>query len=213
MQCASRVLLRLDTETRALHPDADWPWLQLMSLDASRTRYIDHLVAIYGFEAPVEAALVLTPYLVEVVEQRTRWRSGLIVEDLLALGLSPSKIARLPQCPIIAPFRDPAEAFGWLYVVERSTLVYDTVRLYMEPRLPSVHAWSYLSAYKGVASARWQALGRALDAYAITEAALELIVVSARAAFAVQREWHATRPAQRARTTWDADASPRFARE
>ena len=52
MPSASRVLLHLNMETRALHPDADWPWLELMTLEASRARYLDHLVGIYGFEAP-----------------------------------------------------------------------------------------------------------------------------------------------------------------
>jgi heme oxygenase len=213
MPSASRVLLRVNMETRALHPEADWPWLELMSLEASRARYIDHLVGIYGFEAPVEAALNLTPYMAEVIPLRPRSRSGLIVEDLLSLGLTASKIARLPQCRSIAPFRDPAEAFGWLYVVERATLLHDTVRSYMEPRMPNVHAWRYLSAYKGVASLHWQDLGRAFDAYAITNASVEHMIAAARTAFVTQRDWLASKPAQSARKTWDADLSGRFALE
>jgi len=156
----SRMLTRLNLETRAHHPEADYPWLELVSLQASRAQYIDQLVATYGFEAPVEAALVLTPHLADVMVLRQRARSGLIVEDLLTLGFSPAKIARLPQCRRIAPFRDAAEALGWIYVLERSTLLHDTVRSHLASRIPTVSTWAYLSAYRsaGTSSAsRWTA--------------------------------------------------------
>jgi heme oxygenase (biliverdin-IX-beta and delta-forming) len=214
MQSPSRMLMRLNLETRAQHPEADYPWLELMSLDATRGRYIDQLVATYGFEAPVEAALQLTPQLGEVIELRRRHRSGFIVEDLLSLGLTPAKIARLPQCRHIAPFRDPAEAFGWMYVLERATLLHESVRMHIALRMPTVSSWSYLSAYQNVAGQRWQDFGRALDDYAVTPASAEHVVAAARAAFACQRDWFATEPAQFARDGWATDSSgTRFIRD
>jgi heme oxygenase len=208
------MLMRLNMETRALHPEADYPWLELMSLDTSRGRYADQLVATYGFEAPVEAAFALTPQLAEVIQLRQRARSGLIVEDLLSLGLTPARIARLPQCRQVVPFRDPAEALGWMFVLERATLLHDTVRTNAAVRMPTVSAWTYLSAYSGVAAQRWQDFGRALDDYAVTSAASEHVVAAARAAFACQRDWFATDPAQFARAVWgDNDGSGRFARD
>lgn len=206
------MLLRLDAETRLQHPEADYPWLELMSRHASRARYLDHLIATYGFEAPVEAALALTPHLAEVIGLRPRARWGLIVEDLLTLGLTPAKIARLPQCRHIAPFRDPGEAFGWLYVIERATLVHETVRSYMSSRLPTVAAWSYLSAYRGIAHQRWHELGLALDAYAITPACGDAIVAAARTAFACQAEWFASEPGQVAHVIAN-EVSTRIVRE
>lgn len=205
--------MRLNLETRAQHPEADYPCLELMSHDASRSRYVDQLVATYGFEAPVEAAFQLTPHLGLVIPLRPRARSGLIVEDLLALGLTPQKIARLPQCCAVAPFRDPAEAFGWMYVIERATLLHETVRMHMAAKLPMVTGWNYLSAYHGIASARWQDFGHALDAYAITPAASEQVIMAARAAFACQRDWFATDPATFARESWGADRSGRIIRD
>lgn len=204
------MLLRLDIETRAWHPVADHPWLELMSRDASRDRYLDHLVVTYGFEAPVEAALALTPHLTEIIPLRPRARSGFIVEDLLALGMTPARIARLPQCRV-TPFRDPAEALGWLYVLERVTLLHDTVRSYMMLRLPSVGAWSYLSAYRGVAEERWQELGRALDAYAVTLACGDAIVAGACAAFACQQEWRESDPGRFAQVI-ASETSTRYVR-
>lgn len=193
----SRMLTRLNLETRAHHPEADYPWLELVSLQASRGQYIDQLVATYGFEAPVEAALALTPHIGDVMALRQRARSGLIVEDLLALGFSPAKIARLPQCRHIAPFRDAAEALGWIYVLERATLLHDTVRSQLASRIPTVSSWAYLSAYRGVATQRWQELGMVLDAFAIAPAAAEQVVAGARAAFDCLRDWLASEPTER----------------
>lgn len=210
MQRTSRMLLRLEIETRAQHPAADHPWLELMSRDASRGHYLDHLITTYGFEAPVEAALALTPYISDVIHLRPRARSGFIVEDLLALGLTPSQIARLPQCHV-APFREPAEALGWLYVLERATLLHDTVRSYMMLRLPSVGAWSYLSAYRDVVDARWQELGHALDAYAVTLACGDAIVAAAHAAFACQQDWRESDPARFAQAL-ASETSTRYVR-
>jgi heme oxygenase (biliverdin-IX-beta and delta-forming) len=209
MQVASRMLMRLNIETRAEHPEADYPWLE-MSLDASRSGYIDQLVATYGFEAPLEAAFELTPHLGEIVKFRQRCRSGLIVEDLLALGVTPSKIARLPPCKYIAPFRDQAQALGWMYVIERATLLHETVRTNIASRIQRLSAWCYLSAYQGVAPLRWQDFGRALDAYAITPAASDQIVASAREAFKCQRDWFASDPARFARDVWRTEISARY---
>jgi heme oxygenase len=203
----SRMLTRLNLETRAHHPEADYPWLELVSLQASRAQYIDQLVATYGFEAPVEAALVLTPHLADVMVLRQRARSGLIVEDLLTLGFSPAKIARLPQCRRIAPFRDAAEALGWIYVLERSTLLHDTVRSHLASRIPTVATWAYLSAYRGVATQRWHELGVALDSFAIAPASADQIVAGARAAFDCLRDWIASEPGRFAREATERESS------
>jgi heme oxygenase len=188
----SRMLTLLNMETRGDHSLADAPWLQLMDLDVTRTRYLEHLVAIYGFEAPIEAGLALTPRINARLQLRQRSRSGLIVQDLLALGMSPSKIARLPQCSVTVPFRDPAEALGWMYVIERATLLHDAVRRYLEGRLPrGIGSFEYLSAYDGVAGARWQEFGCVLDEVATAPQAVEHVVAATRTAFRYLRQWFA----------------------
>lgn len=184
---ASRVVMRLNIETRAQHPEADSTWLDLMSFEATRLRYLEQLVTTYGFEAPIEAALALTPQMSNVLQLRPRARSGLIVQDLLALGLSPSRIARLPQCSCIVPFRDHVEALGWMYVLERATLLHDAIRRHLQARLPTVDAWNYLSAYDGVASERWLEFGDILDCFAFEQ--IDSIVGAAQAAFGCRREW------------------------
>jgi heme oxygenase len=186
------MLTRLNMETRREHSGADAPWLDLMDLEVTRTRYLDHLVAIYGFEAPIEAGLAMTPRIHGLLQLRQRSRAGLIVQDLLALGMSPSQIARLPQCSVMVPFRDPAEALGWMYVVERATLLHDAVRRYLEGRLPNgTGTYEYLSAYDGVAGARWQELGAVLDVVATGPQTADHIVAATRSAFRCLREWFA----------------------
>ena len=189
MHAGSAMLTRLNMETRRDHSRADQPWLELLGADVTRARYVEHLVTLYGFEAPFEASIALTPGIGDRLQLRLRSRSGLIVQDLLALGLTPSRIARLPQCNLMLPFRDLPEALGWMYVVERATLLHDAVRHYLEDRLAVAGACGYLSAYDGVASTRWQELGRALDEAAAIPQAPEHIIAATRTAFACHRDW------------------------
>src|SRR6185503_16636101 len=117
MHHPSAMLARLDMETLEQHAGVDGHWLDLMSSAVTREQYKSLLMRIYGFEAPIESALAYTPHLV-VADRRERTRSGLVVQDLLALGITPSNITRLPQCAAVASFADPGEALGWKYVIE-----------------------------------------------------------------------------------------------
>lgn len=192
------MLDRLDRETRAHHPDADSPWVSLLSTGLTRARYIDHLVAVYGFEAPLEAALALTPRARQVWQLRRRSRAGRLVQDLLALGLTPSHIARLPQCASFSLFRDACEALGWVYVVERSARLHDAVLRMVARRMPEA-ACTYLAASVTDAEARWEALGEVLDRAADAEAAAAELVEAAHVAFATQRAWFLGEPRAAAR--------------
>ena len=189
MQATSRVLSRLNIETRGGHTEADAPWLELMTSQPTRARYIDVLVKTYGYEAPIESALSLLPRFVDAVGLRKRLRCGLLVQDLLSLGLSPATIARLPQCPQIVPFCDEIEACGWIYAIERSTLVHENLHRYLAARLPHVSAWSYLSARDQVAMPRWRELGAAFERILGSADDVALAVAAAKDAFTCHREW------------------------
>ena len=187
---ASATLARLNQDTRAHHAAADAPWLALLGTEVRRKDYIRHLVITYGFEAPLEGAFAYSIGLRAVVNLRERTRSGLLAQDLLALGSSPAELSALPQCFSIVPFADVAEALGWLYVVERATLHHVSVRRNLVQRIPDIrHATSYLSAAGSVAGARWQALGVALDELATTESITDRIVTAADHAFRRWRDW------------------------
>ena len=183
-------LARLNQDTRPHHAAADAPWLALLATDVRRKDYIRHLAITYGFEAPLEGAFAYTSGLRAVVNLRERTRCGLLAQDLLALGSSPAELSALPQCISITPFGDVAEALGWLYVVERATLHHDSVRRNLVQRIPDIRrATTYLSTAGSVAGARWQALGLALDKFAVTDAITNRIVIAADRAFRRWREW------------------------
>ena len=44
----------------------------------------------------------------------------------------------MPRCSTVFPFRTPAEALGWIYVVERNTLLHAVVERHLRSRMPDV---------------------------------------------------------------------------
>jgi heme oxygenase len=185
----STTIRRLDEETRDLHGVVDAYWLELMTSGVTKDTYRAHLVRVYGFEAPFESALAYTPHLI-IPDRRDRTRSGLIAQDLLALGVSPARITALAQCGDIAPFEDPAEALGWKYVAERPTQLHSAIKRNVVSRVTdSSNALAYLSAYDGVAAARWQQLGTLLDAVAMRSGSQDRILEGAKAAFKCMGAW------------------------
>jgi heme oxygenase len=198
MQPPSAMLNRLDMETRDLHADTDGYWLDLMASGVTREQYKTHLIRVYGFEGPVESALAYTPHLI-IADRRERSRSGLIAQDLLALGLTPGRIAALPQCDDIASFADPEEALGWKYVVERPTQLHSAIKRNVVSRIPDIaNACAYLSAHDGIAAARWQQFGLLLDDVARRPGATDKLVAAAKTAFVRMTEWFVQGPSEHA---------------
>ena len=186
------MLARLDVETRLYHASADEPWRDLIEGSATPATYMHQLVRLYGFEAPLEAALAYTPGLPGVIDVRGRVRSGLIALDLLELGISAGKIAELPQC-MIAPFPSIAEALGWMYVTERSTVLHDAVRRYLVARFPKLAgATSYLAASE---EARWNEVAAAVEPYVRTRTLQQQVATGARDAFLCALDWFQGREA------------------
>ena len=187
----SPLLTRLDVETHAFHAEADAPWLSLAAPEVHVGRYevIEQLVSAYGFDAPLEAALAYTPHLDGFIDVTRRFRSGLLAQDLLALGLSPSAIAGLRQ-RMIAPFASVAEAFGWLYVHQRTTLLFASVRAALVERAPEVAgATTSLCIHAADTALMWDAIGPPLDRVARTTAVEDRVVQAAHDAFRTLIAW------------------------
>ncbi len=184
MRQSGSLLVRLNLETRAFHAGAEGYWLDLLTSKRPTHRgYMQCLVRAYGFDSPLEAALRYTRGFDQLVDITGRYRSGLIAQDLLQLGLSCSQVASIPQ-QMIAPFAHVAEALGWLYVHQHATLAHGAVRRELRRQLPDVdHATTYLSAYEGVVGSRFDHLGQQLDRLASAPAVAERVVVAARDAF------------------------------
>jgi heme oxygenase len=180
------MLARLEVETRPYHASADGLWRDLMEGTVTPATYMHHLVRVYGFEAPLEAALAYTPGLACVIDVRSRVRSGLIARDLLELGISAAKITELPQS-MIAPFANVVEALGWMYVSERSSMLHEPVRRYLVARFPHLEgAMSYLGA---AGAERWDEFAEALEPYVRTRALQQQVANVARDAFRCALDW------------------------
>ena len=183
----SAMLARLDAATRDHHAEVDAYWLDLMAQGVTEDQYSSQLVRLYGFEAPLESALAYTPGF-SVADRRDLTRSGLIVQDLIALGMKAAAASRLPQSNI-APFANAQEALGWWYVSERQSQLYNSIKRHVIARIPRLaNACSFLGSYDGVAAARWQHLGSVLDAHAWKHGD-DAILTAASAAFAHTLQW------------------------
>jgi heme oxygenase len=188
----SKVLVRLDIETRAFRREADALWIDLVAPGREPTRfdYMQQLIATYGFDAPLEAALAYTPHLSAFFDV-TRWfRSGHLAQDLFSVGLSAKDITGVGQC-MIAPFASVAEACGWLYVHQRAALLHDAVRIELLNLLPEVaDATSALSAYDGQIGTMWDDLGEIFDEVAAAPSVEDRIVQAAHEAYRCNLAWH-----------------------
>jgi heme oxygenase len=196
MRHLSPTLMRLNLDTQAFHAEVDAPWLELTGQMVTRSHYIAQLSRVFGFEGPLEGALAYTTKLASIIDLRRHLRSGLIAQDLLALELSPQQITAIPQCTKIVPISSVSEALGWMYAMERSTLLHELVHRHLDKRLPSIgDACSYISAYaNGIAAERWAELGDALELVAISPVSIDDITRAAIAAFECSEEWY--RPLQ-----------------
>lgn len=181
--------MRLNLATRQYHADADGPWLDLLRPNVAVSDYLGVLVRTYGIVAPFESACMYSSGKRLLPDFTYVMRAGLIAQDLLNLGLSPLQVATIPTCASIALFRTRTEALGWLYVVERATLLQDGVRRHLLSNLRVENACSYIAAYEGRVSEHWLAFGRQLDRAAPDATTANEIILSACDAFATCREW------------------------
>lgn len=183
-------LARLEAETHAYHRTADGVWLALLRADVTRPQYADLLSRAYGIEQPLEAALAYTPHLSSILPPRRR--ASLLKKDLAALDRA------LPATRAwIAPFPALAEAFGWLYAIERTARMHAMVCGNVLAHRPDLgDATRYLDD-RG-ALGRWRAFDVALERIARNARIEERVAVAAHSAFRTLIDWytHAAPPMQ-----------------
>ena len=188
MSAPSWMLLRVALETRVHHNIADADRLAVMDA-RDRSTYCTFLERVYGFESVVEAALVRTPDLDPVLVRDTT-KMAHLRQDLNALGLGVHEIDLLPTAS--APnLRTPAQALGWMFVLERHTLLSGLIRRHLARYLTAemAIASAYLWAYGETPGARFRVFGDALGHYG-RRYAPDFIVAGAREAFRAQRQWY-----------------------
>lgn len=158
-------------------------------LGSERSSYASFLTRIYGFESPLEAALLSTDKLDEWLDLRDRGHLHLLRADLHMLGVVDPNQQR--RCSIV-PFRHPAEALGWLYVVERNTLLHGVIERHLRGRMPDVlrSAGSYLAGQQRSNGLRFRDLGGVMDRIAKDPMCADRIAIAAKVAFRVQHGWY-----------------------
>ena len=185
------IIGRLNRETRSFHEVADRLWYDLVDGQQPPTKYdyMRALVSAYGFEAPLEAALAYTPGFELCAGNRLRYRSGLIAQDLLQLGLSPSQLAEISQC-LIAPFPKVLDALGWFYVHERALIVHEAIRRDLIALVPTIAtACSYLSTYSGSVGVHLDEVASLMQRNAPSQVTQDRIVAGALEAFRTLTVW------------------------
>ena len=181
------MMVFLDDETRADHARSDADRLALLTPDVDRTAYLAYLAKLYAFEAPIEAALLRTPFLDSVLPLKSRCASILLATDLLALGLRLPKLDRVPRA--LTPFASIGEALGALYVIERGRRLHGTLRRHLLATLPHEMrcAGSYLAAHQARAFANWRELGTVLDRFALGSGIAQQVLAGAHEMFHAHR--------------------------
>lgn len=173
-------MVRLRDETSELQRLVESE-LDLFGPSTSWLDYRLYLFRMYGFHATAERALAAWRELATVIGDAAlrNHKVALISHDLVALGVERQDLAQLPRitAPVLAGL---PEAVGWMYVLEAATLHGKRLARHLAPQLPLEieTAAGYLNCYGAEVAARWQAFGRAVDAYAI-EADTEDRVVAA----------------------------------
>ncbi|HTL32952.1 MAG TPA: biliverdin-producing heme oxygenase [Kofleriaceae bacterium] len=181
-----RLVDRLQAETSDLHAAVD---TELTSQPISARAYQRYLARTYGFVAPLERSISTTPSIEKYVDLRRFNKEELLRRDLLALHFTSHQIDALPQCSVPL-FNTAAEALGWAYFVERSTLVHGAAFRAVASHIPGEVAFasSYLKCYFGAVGEMWRAFSECLDQIG-TDGEGDLVLEAARTAFKFYEHW------------------------
>ncbi len=201
---ATSWLARLGSLTASFHAAADAQRLAIMDV-ASVAQYRAYLERIYGFESAVELAASSLPPVVDAAGG-ARARIARLHQDLLALGLTENCIATLPHATI--ELRGTGDALGYLFVVERHTLLAGLIRRHLAPRLRDAFpiARAYFDAHTE-GGRHLREFGDALTASLTRkESRPDSILAAARRAFEIQQQWY-TRTNRRMRRASEASAA------
>ena len=183
------MLVRLALETRQHHAEADADRLALMEVRAA-SEYRAFLARIYGFEVAVETAVEHLPE-PDRTFFLTRAKRGQLINDLVALGMSEVEIEMLPVCGV--RITSVAQALGWMFVVERQSLLAGLISRHLERTCPAwiARAGSYLGLYAESTGARFRAFGAACCEHVKRSSAQPGPIASAaNEAFRVQHKWY-----------------------
>jgi heme oxygenase len=181
-----RLVDRLQQETLSLHAEVDE---ELTTKPVNARAYQRYLARVYGFVAPLERSISTTPAIEKYVDLRRFNKEELLRRDLLALHYTNHQIDVLPQCSVPL-FNTAAEALGWAYFIERSTLAHGSTFRAVASHIPGdvAFASSYLKCYFGAVGEMWRAFSDSLDQID-ADGEGDSVLESARTAFMFYHRW------------------------
>ncbi|ASA20869.1 biliverdin-producing heme oxygenase [Paenibacillus donghaensis] len=190
----SNIMERLKAETGPYHRQVESNRYARAITDQTLTlnEYRLYLQKFYGFVYPMEGRLPSTiEWKGSTLRATDRTKSGLLVLDLLQLGLTQEDIGQLPLCTALPDVSTPAAQYGFLYVMEGSTLGGQMItamlkqRLALEPEA-GLH---YFNGYGKDTRVRWSEFRETLLSAALSEEDRQAVVDAAQDTFVKLGRW------------------------
>lgn len=158
----------------------------LMAADLTREAYRATLARLWGFYAPLEAALApfaeaLPPAL------RPTPRAARLAADLSFWGVESYAMPLAPPAAL-PPLTHPADAVGTIYVLEGASLGGRLIARHVRATL-GVEGPDGLSFHAGGASRPWPRFRAALDAWPSDDAQADAVVAAADRMFTSLSDW------------------------
>ena len=182
---------RLRSETRDLH-DRIEASVRIGGEGFTKADYVAFLAATYGFIAPCEAALRCLELPAVITDLDARFKEARLVDDLAACGVS---AASVPRCTELPPLQTTADALGYLYVLEGSSLGSQILVRQVRDVLGDSVPLAYLTGYGSRTGTMWQSFKRALEEQgSAAPAEQDRVIASARATFESLTTWYLSSP-------------------
>jgi heme oxygenase len=161
---------------------------------ATRARYTAFIERMLGFVEPCEARLRAaagTP----PDDLGARWKTPLLRSTLAALGLAAEAIDRLPRAASLPRLDRWPDAYGYLYVLEGTTLGGQVLLRELGVRLSLDEGESaFLRAYGPAVAKMWRQILTQLESVMADPAAERAITATARDTFARLDDWYRADP-------------------
>jgi heme oxygenase len=190
------IMSRLREETASNHEQIENnPYAKaIMNQTLSLEQYIVYLEKFYGFIKPAERVIAqLTGWGEIGASLRERAKSPLLESDLLALGRTQEEVAQLPECTELPELYSTAQALGYLYVIEGSTMGGQMITKQVRKFLPEAETegkgTQYFNAYGTETRAKWAEFRELVEQSVTSDEAALQTVEAAKRTFTTLEAW------------------------
>ena len=187
---ATTFLARLKDATRP-HHEATETTVDLGNRAKTAEGYRNLLGRFLGFYEPAEARLAHVLGDLPSLDFDRRRKTGLLRDDLHALGLDDAALEALPRYSGLSKIDDLGDALGSMYVLEGATLGGQYVAKHVESVLGVApgRGCSFFSSYGADVGPMWKAFREVLTQSADTAPMQDRVIASASDTFEHFNEW------------------------